>query len=726
MTPPGRGGDPEQVTLRSSPRLNLYLATITIVGLGLAAFVLIRNDWQGIYDQILFWPTIYLAAAAILGEVKPIRILSDGAQERTLSTSVPFILALIAVAGVGVAIVAQIIASLLDDILERRSLVKSAFNSAQYALSVLVAGAVYSWLANVPFFDAPSQVDQRHIAPLLAAGIAMIAMNWLLVAVVIAFATGQGLPTVLGDDARSASATHLVLLAVGGIAAAVAPNGVWVLLLLTVPVVAAHVFASAAARHAHEAAHDSLTGLGNRGQLHRDLERAVTSAHLLPAEGPGLVLIDLDHFKDFNDTLGHPVGDTILKEVADRLVEATPENATVHRLGGDEFAVVVQGSVAEAQSLTRDLLASLDAPVRLDNLELLVRASAGVAVAPFHGDNVETLMKNADIALYHAKLERDRMSMYAPEFDINTVERLRLLADLHSALDAEQLHVVYQPQMDLQTGRTVGVEALVRWRHPERGLVRPDEFIHLAENSGLIFPLTAFVLNTAVGDLARWRAKGHRLRMAVNLSARHLSNLALARQIEQALATHGVPAHALVLEVTETGILADPVRVDPVIRALRELGVEIAIDDYGTGNASLSYLKRLSIDELKIDKSFVSNIGADNHDLIIVRSTIALALALDLRVVAEGIEDEPTTEALRGLGKVIGQGFHLGRPVSAREIAQRLAEEKKAAGAADAAAADPTDAAPTDVAPTDAAPAGANVANPTGASSAPRATGADS
>ncbi|WP_159450215.1 bifunctional diguanylate cyclase/phosphodiesterase [Demequina sp. NBRC 110056] len=461
--------------------------------------------------------------------------------------------------------------------------------------------------------------------------------------------------------------TNLVLLSVGGIAADVAADGVWPLALLAPPVIAAHIFASTAARHAWEATHDGLTGLGNRTQLHHELDRALGAG-----AGVGLVLIDLDHFKDFNDTLGHPVGDVILRQVGERLVDAAPEGATVHRLGGDEFAVVVPGGLDAAHDAAMALIGSFEQPMGIEKLELLVRASAGVAAAPDHGERGDTLMKNADIALYHAKVERDRISTFSPEFDINTLERLQLLADLRSAVHAKELTVVYQPQVDLVAGEIVALEALVRWTHSDRGQVLPDEFIPLAENSGLIFPLTELVLDQALADLRVWRDAGHDIRMSVNLSARHLSDLGLPQVVAEIMRRHATPAGALVLEVTETGIFSDPARADLVLRALRGNGVEIAIDDYGTGNASLSYLRRLKIDELKVDRSFVSNIGSEDHDRIIVRSTIELALALDLRVVAEGVEDADTAQALQELGGVIAQGYHLGAPVPAEQVVSRL------------------------------------------------------
>lgn len=644
--------------------------------------VVLATPWSLTVELAPLWPVAFLSVAAVVGELLPIRFPRAGGETRSLSTSAPFVLALIPVAGLGVAMVVQLLASLIDDVRWHRAPLKSLFNSGQYALSVAACGAVFAGATGVPVADGPMLFSPADVPDLLVAGVAMIATNWILVAGVVSLSTGIRLIVVLGEDLRVFVVTNLVLLSVGGLAADIAADGVGLLVLLAAPVAAAHIFAAAAARHAHDATHDSLTGLGNRGQLDRELEHGLASARAEGADGPGLVLIDLDHFKDFNDTLGHPVGDSILREVARRLVEAAPGDATVHRLGGDEFAVVVHADGDRTLATARELLGSFDDPTRVGSLELLVRASAGVAVAPDHGLDAETLMKNADIALYHAKLERDRISPYSPEFDINTVERLKLLADLHAALDSRALHVVYQPQVDLSDGSVVAVEALARWEHPERGLVEPDEFIPLAENSGLIYQLTNFVLNRALADLACWREAGSDVRIAVNVSARHLSDIALPDQIAELLDRHDVPARSLVLEVTETGILSDPARADVVIRAVRALGVDIAIDDYGTGNASLSYLKRLEIDELKVDRSFVTTIGDDRHDLIIVRSTIELALALDLRVVAEGVEDEPTAEALRQLGGVIGQGYHLGQPMPAPAIASLLGVQVPATDAA--------------------------------------------
>lgn len=671
------GGRGDQ-TLRPPSRLSAYVSVGTLLGLGVAVVALSSTPWGSFTAEALIAPATFLAIAVIVGELRPITMESQRGGDRTLSMSTPFVLALIATSGIGIAIAIQGIASLADDVRRGSSLSKALFNTAQYSLSVFVGGATYALFADESLWAIRGGIAPRDLLAVLVAGAAMIAINWLLVGGVVSLATRSPFLMVLTSNLREFLVTNIVLLSVGGIAALVARDGIVALLLLAAPVIAAHIFAAEAARHAYDAAHDPLTGLANRGQLNFELDKALEETEWTHADGPGLILLDLDHFKDINDALGHPVGDQILVQVAARLSTSAPVGSQVHRLGGDEFAVLVPGGLSDTRQAAYDLLAAFDGPVPVEQLELLVRASVGIAIAPGHGTDASTLMKNADIALYHAKVERDRISTYSEEFDVNSVEQLQLLAELRSAISEGQLRVVYQPQVDLASSMTVAVEALVRWDHPERGPVSAADFIPLAENSGLIFALTEYVLDTALAQLAKWRDKGYDLRMSVNLSARHLSDLGLPDQVWEASAVHHVPLNKLVLEVTETGILSDPARADVVIRSLRDLGVEVSIDDYGTGNASLSYLKRLEIDELKIDRSFVSNILTDDHDRIIVHSTVALALDLGLRVIAEGIEDEETTRRLLEHQGVIGQGYHLGRPVPAYEITDRLEREREA------------------------------------------------
>lgn len=655
--------------------LDAYVALTCAVGLAALLASVLMTDWHAFTAHVLWFPVAVLFLAGVVGEGRPLYI-PRGDQAETLSISAPFVLALIALGGAGPAVLAQLAASLGDDLINRRELRKSAFNSAQYAVSVLVGRAVFAVLAGEPVFGGPTVLEAADLGPLLAGGLAMVVTNRVVVAGVVAIAVRQPITVIIRQDLRFHSATHVVLLCIGALAGIVADDGVAVLLLLGAPVAAVYMTTDAAMRHSHQAWHDSLTGLGNRDSLNRALGAALVVPERPGDDPTGLVLIDLDHFKDINDSLGHPVGDTLLREVARRVTTALGEDCPTFRLGGDEFAVLVEGDRSTTEVAARRALDALEAPMRVGEIELLVRASAGVAVGPDHGADPQTLMKNADIALYRAKLERDGVCVYSPELDVNTLAQLQLLADLRAAIDAGQLTVAYQPQVELATGRTVGLEALIRWDHPVRGSVPPDAFIPLAENSGMIAAVTAYVLDDALATVAQWRAAGHTVRMAVNLSARHLSDVALPRQVADALARHGVPAEALVLEVTETGILLDPVRADGVIATLRDLGVALAVDDYGTGHASLSYLKRLDIDELKVDKSFVSDMGSDRNDFIIVRSTIALARDLGLRVVAEGIEDAETMTVLRELGCDVGQGFHLGRPATVDVATARLEAER--------------------------------------------------
>ncbi|SEJ59771.1 putative bifunctional diguanylate cyclase/phosphodiesterase [Demequina mangrovi] len=659
-------------------RLDLYVAVVAVMGIGTLVASALATPWEIVTSVAPAGAVVFLLAVSIPGELKPIILRVNGRESRSLGTSTPAVLALLPIAGAVIAMIAHVAAGLVLAVRRRSDARRILFNTGQNVLTVLVAAALYSGLTGTPLLEPTRDIGAGDVAALLVAGVASVVANHLLVCGAVALSTSRSFWPLVARDLRFLVVTQLVLLSVAGVAVGVAPHNPVSLVLLVVPLFAAHVFASTGARHAHDARHDRLTGLGNRAQFRDELEDALDYAARRDEEGPGLVLVDLDHFKDFNDTLGHPVGDAILREIATRLVASLPEQASVHRLGGDEFAVVVRDGVDGTERVARTLLDSFTTPVLVDTLELLVRGSAGVAVAPRHGADEAALMKNADIALYHAKLERDRVSTYSPDFAVNTVERLQLIVDLRTALEERRLHVEYQPQIDLTTGATVGVEALARWRHPEHGPVGPDEFVPLAENSGLIFGLTELVLDIALADLARWRAGCTDVRLAVNLSARHLADLSIVAMVSNSLARHDVPASALVLEVTETAIFSDPVRADKVLRALRDLGVAIAIDDYGTGNASLSYLRRVEVDELKIDRAFVSRMSEDPRDRIIVRSTVELALGLGLRVVAEGIEDEATGAAIGALGDVIGQGYHYSRPVVAGEICARLAREDHA------------------------------------------------
>jgi predicted signal transduction protein with EAL and GGDEF domain len=370
------------------------------------------------------------------------------------------------------------------------------------------------------------------------------------------------------------------------------------------------------------------------------------------------------------------VGDELLVELGQRLQQALPENVLLTRLGGDEFGVVVPDATEPtALWVAERLRSSLAEPFLLDGLPVAVEGSVGIVLSPDDGDDVDLLLRRADVAMYAAKERRLGVARYEPEFETTSAERLALMAELGRALDENELVLYVQPQASLGDGAIVGAEALVRWIHPERGLIPPGDFVPYAERTGLGRRLSRFVLETAVEQLASWADDPQApRRLAVNLSMVDLLDLSLPEEVQRLLREAGVEADRLELEITEGVIMADPVRVGAVLEQLREVGVKLAIDDFGTGYSSLAYLKRLPVDVLKIDRSFVSGMVDERRDAAVVRSAIELAHSLGLGVVAEGVEDDQTFDALRELGCDVAQGYLIARPVPATELAAALAD----------------------------------------------------
>jgi diguanylate cyclase (GGDEF)-like protein len=430
--------------------------------------------------------------------------------------------------------------------------------------------------------------------------------------------------------------------------------------------------ASSQTRARHLALHDALTDLPNRVLLAERLNQALVHARR-HGDAPAVLCLDLDRFKEVNDALGHPMGDLLLREVAARLRACTRETDTVARLGGDEFAVVQVGASqpAEAEALCRRLLEVLGAPCRLDGHEVVVGASVGVALAPVDGDEPATLLRHADIALYRAKGEgRGTFRFFEEGMNRELQARRALERDLRRALDEGRFELHYQPQVELGSGRTVGVEALLRWRHPERGSVPPNDFIPLAEETGLIVPIGAWVLRTACAQALAWPG----LRVAVNLSAAQFRQPGLAETVAQALRETGLEPDRLELEITEGVLLEDTVAAVTTLHALRGLGVRIAMDDFGTGYSSLSYLRRFPFDKIKIDKSFVADLdgGRSADAAAIVRAVVSLGSSLGMTTTAEGIEAEAQAELLRAEGCDEVQGYHFGRPMPPADLTRWL------------------------------------------------------
>ena len=444
----------------------------------------------------------------------------------------------------------------------------------------------------------------------------------------------------------------------------------------------------------HDAHHDALTGLGNRSRFlqrvtallselaNRRVARSSPrfSAALANRDDEtceaAVLLLDLDRFKEVNDTLGHPVGDALLQQVAARLLAHVPPEAVVSRLGGDEFAILLPActSAQEAISRAEAARAGLTGPFEVQGTFLDVGASVGVALVPADGHDADTLMKHVDVAMYAAKRSTSGVARYRRDDDNSSLARLALAGELRRAMDEDQIELHYQPKVSLDTGEVIGFEALARWRHPDRGLMMPDEFIPLAEQTGLIGRLTHIALRQALEQAGAWRGTSAEVGVAVNLSVRRLLEPDLPTVVGELLAGAGVPAHRLTLEITESNLMTDPDAAQRALLELRDIGVRLSVDDFGTGYSALAYLQRLPLDEVKIDKSFVIPMMTDPSARAIVRAIVELAHTLDLTVVAEGVEHEAGREALRSMGCDVMQGYLIARPLRAEQVLAWLSD----------------------------------------------------
>lgn len=426
----------------------------------------------------------------------------------------------------------------------------------------------------------------------------------------------------------------------------------------------------------HDALHDGLTGLPNRTMLNHEMVEALGDVRAGRSPGLTVMIMDLVGFKQVNDTFGHQLGDLLLQEIGHRMSEVVHGRGLLARLGGDEFAAVLPrvDSIDTALQIARQVRQALERPVGIEGVDVEVGVSIGVSVAPRHGIDGHTLMKRADIAMYDAKNSGSGLHLYEAGQDASdTPERLALTAELRAGISSGQLEVFVQPQASLRTGRVLGVEALVRWRHPRHGVLYPDSFIPLAERSGLIRQLTGEVLEQALSALGQWRREGHRLTMSVNLSARSNFSDELVAAVQTLLQRHAVPAEALTLEITESSVIKDPARTGEVLDRLHELGVGLSLDDFGTGYSSMSYLRQLPVQEVKVDKSFVMTMLTSPEDAAIVRSVVDLGNNLGLVVVAEGVEDLATWQELERLGCENMQGFYLASPMPISDFTEWLA-----------------------------------------------------
>lgn len=467
----------------------------------------------------------------------------------------------------------------------------------------------------------------------------------------------------LSDAEASSARVRAVMLALG--AAALSIGG-------AIAVFVSQRVAKQASQLTNQALYDPLTGLANRSLLHDRVDHEIKQAQRAGASF-AVALMDLDRFKEVNDTLGHDVGDELLREVGRRLVRTVRAEDTVARLGGDEYVIVLSGLDAKAAPETAaKVLAALVPPFFWQGQKIDISGSLGLSLYPSQCRDTSALIRCADIAMYEAKRTGSGFTLYSSDLERVSRGDLSLRSELRDAIQSDQLLLHYQPQINHATGKVVGLEALVRWIHPQRGFLPPDQFIGLAEEAGLIDALTQWVLKTALAQLAQLHRQGFELSMAVNLSARSLQDLSLPASIGALLEASGVAPRHLCLEITESAVMANPGDGLTILTELDRMGVKLAIDDFGTGYSSLAYLRRLPVDELKIDKSFVMEMADSENDAVIVRSTIDLAHNLGLIVTAEGVENASVWDQLGKLGCDQSQGYYMARPMAAEALASWL------------------------------------------------------
>ncbi len=650
----------------------VYAAVVAVVAAALVALVPWTREWH-VGHPAMF---AVLSGFVLAGELLPIPVpRRRGLARVTISTAFAF--AILLRCGPGPAALIYVASSVIADLAGRLAPLKILFNAAQYLLAVLAAGAVLLIAQSLPL----SSITGDELPIVLLAALAFFAVNHVLACIACALLARLPIVAYLREDLAFQAWTAGCVLAFAPALLASADASVALVPVCFVPMLAVYVGGRQAAMSSHRAHHDGLTGLPNRSSLAETLQEALDGA-ASERRAVTVMLLDLDDFKQINDALGHEVGDLVIQRVARRLghaLAAGGQDMVLARIGGDEFGVLVHGSQADAEQVAERLLAALDHPLEADSVALHLRASIGIACYPDHGRTAPELMRHADVAMYCAKGTDAAFATYAKEDDEYSIDRLALAAQLRRGIERGELVVHYQPKVPLNGGATLAAEALVRWNHPQLGCIGPDGFIPLAEQTGVIKPLTEKVLEASLEQCRRWRRAGLEVTVSVNVSTRSLLDHDLPVIIGTLLARLDLHASALQLEITESRIVADLPRARASLDELRAMGVMIAIDDFGTGYSSLSQLQQLPVDEIKIDRSFVTRMETDRQDAVLVHSIIDLGRNLGLRVTAEGVETENVKQVLAQLGCDYAQGFHVGRPVIGDECTRYLGVPKDGA-----------------------------------------------
>jgi diguanylate cyclase (GGDEF)-like protein len=608
-------------------------------------------------------PYWVLLAFVILGELRPV-VTAGRTDPNGVILATAFVFAVLLYWGLGLALVAVVVSTVVGELVRRKRLYALLFNVSQYTVSFAAAWGTLGLLGWDASADLPARITPAGLLPMVLAAVTYHLVNITVVGIAIGLSDGRRLRTaIFGDFGYYASTTGAVL-ALSPLVVVVLEHHWGLLPLLLLPLHLLYQTAELSRERERRSLHDDLTGLGNRALL---LERL--QEHVDRGRPVAVCLLDLDRFKEVNDTLGHAVGDDVLRLVAERLRAGVRPDDTVARLGGDEFVLLLEvTSVEEALTIVDRIVAHLQRPYEVGGARLEVDASSGVAMLPDHGTDLEMLLRRADAAMYAAKEAASPTVVFTSDLEHAAPSRLELIADLRRGIHQGELVVHYQPQVRATDGVPLRLEALVRWHHPRQGVLPPGHFLPLIERSAVMRALTAEVLEQVFSQLAVWGERGCTLPVAVNVSLHDLADGRFTDQVVEGLHRHRIAPSRLSLEITEQALIGDPSRVQATLVDLCAAGVELSLDDFGIGHASLTRLKRLPVNEVKIDRSFVDGFERRPEDQAIVSAVIGLARGLGLRCVAEGVETAETLGALADLGCDAVQGYHLARPMRPEEV----------------------------------------------------------
>ncbi|WP_433497689.1 putative bifunctional diguanylate cyclase/phosphodiesterase [Sphaerimonospora sp. CA-214678] len=655
-----------------------YLTVVSAAGVLALVIALVRPGLGGLAEAArtpLLWLVLVLV---VLGELRPVMVNSSASLVGGTPTSTMFAFAALMHYGLPTAALMQAVAVIVTGLAYHRAWHRILFNLATVMLACTAAAVVLGAFGVRPSPGSAWVPDGSGIPAIVLAGLAYFVVRGWLVCGAVALHERRPVGRVIRASIGPQSLGYGALLGLAPLVAVVMAHSPALIPLFIAPLIAVYFTAMLLLRRDHQATHDGLTGLPNRKMLILRTEEALAEAR--PDERIGLLLLDLDRFKEVNDTLGHPVGDRLLQIVAHRLIHSVRPGDMVARLGGDEFAVLLPSirDAHAAREVASRLRVALTEPVRLEGMTFDIDASIGIALYPDHAPDFELLLQRSDVAMYLAKEARTGVEFYVPDKDRNSPERLSLLGDLRQAVDSGELGLHYQPKVSLDDGRVESVEALLRWWHPVRGPVAPAEFIPLAEQSYLMREITRNVIEQALEQADRWWREGVEVPISVNVSARDLLDSSLPEQLEAGLGAYGLPAAAIQLEVTERILTTDQAYTAETVRTLAGLGIQLALDDFGTGYSSLVRLQRLPVAEVKIDASFIRRVEESADDERIVQSIIDLVRSLGLRSVAEGVESAEVAARLHKMGCHAGQGWWLAKPLPPEEatvwLRSRLSE----------------------------------------------------